>query len=353
MTDRAWRRRSSRRCRSRSWASSSSIPVVSILALGSGAGRQPRHRRGARRAGPAVRARRRLVHALAGGAVDAADRAHRVARRVRLRALRLPRPAAASAPCRSCRSCCPRWWSRRRSWHCWGRASPFGVRLDHTIFAILAAHVFYNYAVVLRIVGGVWAQIDPRLEDAARVLGASRWQAFRRVTSAAAPTRDRVGGVRRVPVHASRFGVILMLGGSQYSTLEVEIYRQTAELLDLRTAAVAVAPPDDGARRPALAVLALPAAQRDQPAPLTRGAVARRPRDARRASARRRATSAVMAVVPGPAAGRARRALARRTERLRPRELPGVVRNDPRSRRCSCRRSRRSRTRSSSRRSRH
>ena len=32
--------------------------------------------------------------------------------------------------------------------------------------------------------------------------------------------------------------MILLLGGAQFSTLEVEIYRQTAELLDLRTAAV-------------------------------------------------------------------------------------------------------------------
>jgi thiamine transport system permease protein len=119
-----------------------------------------------------------------------------------------------------------------------GSRSPFGVRLDHTIFAILAAHVFYNYAVVLRIVGGVWAQIDPRLEDAARVLGASRWQAFRRVTlPLLRPAIASAASVVFLFTFTS-FGVILILGGPQFATLEVEIYRQTAELLDLRTAAV-------------------------------------------------------------------------------------------------------------------
>jgi len=119
-----------------------------------------------------------------------------------------------------------------------GSRSPFGVRLDHTIFAILAAHVFYNYAVVLRVVGGVWAEIDPRLEDAARVLGASRWQAFRRVTlPLLRPAIASAASIVFLFTFTS-FGVILILGGAQFSTLEVEIYRETAELLDLRTAAV-------------------------------------------------------------------------------------------------------------------
>ena len=119
-----------------------------------------------------------------------------------------------------------------------GSRSPFGLRLDHTIFAIIAAHVFYNYAVVLRIVGGVWSQIDPRLEDAAQVLGASRWQAFRQVTlPLLRPAIASAASVVFLFTFTS-FGIILILGGSQFATLEVEIYRQTAELLDLRTAAV-------------------------------------------------------------------------------------------------------------------
>jgi len=119
-----------------------------------------------------------------------------------------------------------------------GSRGPFGIRLDHSIVAILIAHVFYNYAVVLRVVGGVWSQLDPRLEEAARVLGASRWTAFRKVTlPLLRPAIASAASVVFLFTFTS-FGVILILGGAQFSTLEVEIYRQTAELLNLRTAAV-------------------------------------------------------------------------------------------------------------------
>lgn len=119
-----------------------------------------------------------------------------------------------------------------------GPRGPFGLRLDHSILAIVVAHVFYNYAVVLRVVGGVWAQVDPRFEEAARVLGASRWAAFRKVTlPLLRPAIASAASIVFVFTFTS-FGVILLLGGAQFATLEVEIYRETAELLDLRTAAV-------------------------------------------------------------------------------------------------------------------
>jgi thiamine transport system permease protein len=111
------------------------------------------------------------------------------------------------------------------------------IRLEHTIWAILVAHVFYNYAVVLRIVGGVWSQIDPRLEDAARVLGATRWAAFRRVTlPLLRPAIASAASIVFLFTFTS-FGVILLLGGPRFATLEVEIYRQTAHLLNLPVAA--------------------------------------------------------------------------------------------------------------------
>ncbi|MDQ3937803.1 MAG: iron ABC transporter permease [Chloroflexota bacterium] len=115
--------------------------------------------------------------------------------------------------------------------------SPSPLRLDHTIWAILIAHVFYNYAVVLRIVGGVWSQVDPRLEEAARMLGATRWQAFRRVTlPLLRPAIASAASIVFLFTFTS-FGVILLLGGPRFATIEVEIYRQTAQLLNLRVAA--------------------------------------------------------------------------------------------------------------------
>jgi len=111
------------------------------------------------------------------------------------------------------------------------------VRLDGTVGAILIAHVFYNIAVVIRLVGGMWAHIDPRSEEAARMLGASAPRAFREVTWPL--LRPAVISAASIVFlfTVTSFGVVLLLGGPRDSTLEVEIYRQTAILLDLPTAA--------------------------------------------------------------------------------------------------------------------
>ncbi|MFI8325382.1 ABC transporter permease [Streptomyces sp. NPDC085529] len=114
----------------------------------------------------------------------------------------------------------------------------WGLRLDTSVWAILLAHVFFNYAVVVRTVGGLWAQLDPRQEEAARVLGASRWTAWRTVTLPALVPAVSAAALMVFLFTFTSFGVVQILGGDAYTTLEAEIYRQTARLLDLRTAAV-------------------------------------------------------------------------------------------------------------------
>ncbi|QHC25220.1 ABC transporter permease subunit [Streptomyces sp. GS7] len=114
----------------------------------------------------------------------------------------------------------------------------WGVRLDTSVWAILLAHVFFNYAVVVRTVGGLWSQLDPRQEEAARVLGAGRFAAWRRVTLPALAPAVAAAALMVFLFTFTSFGVVQILGGPTFSTLEVEIYRQTAEFLDLPTAAV-------------------------------------------------------------------------------------------------------------------
>ncbi|MGC5344558.1 ABC transporter permease [Streptomyces sp. DT171] len=114
----------------------------------------------------------------------------------------------------------------------------WGVRLDTTVWAILLAHVFFNYAVVVRTVGGLWSQLDPRQEEAARVLGAGRFAAWRRVTLPALAPAVAAAALMVFLFTFTSFGVVQILGGPAFSTLEVEIYRQTAQFLDLPTAAV-------------------------------------------------------------------------------------------------------------------
>lgn len=114
----------------------------------------------------------------------------------------------------------------------------FGLRLDTSVWAILLAHVFFNYAVVVRTVGGLWSQLDPRQEEAARVLGAGRLAAWRKVTLRALTPSVAAAALMVFLFTFTSFGVVQVLGGPRYATLEVEIYRQTAGLLDLPTAAV-------------------------------------------------------------------------------------------------------------------
>ncbi|GGL97438.1 iron ABC transporter permease [Streptomyces fumigatiscleroticus] len=114
----------------------------------------------------------------------------------------------------------------------------WGVRLDTTVWAILLAHVFFNYSVFVRTVGGLWAQLDPRQEEAARMLGASPWRAWRQVTLPALGPAVAAGALMVFLFTFTSFGIVQILGGPAFSTLEVEIYRQTSEIFDLSTAAV-------------------------------------------------------------------------------------------------------------------
>ncbi|MCX7792382.1 MAG: iron ABC transporter permease [Chloroflexaceae bacterium] len=116
-----------------------------------------------------------------------------------------------------------------------GLATP-PIRLSG-LQAVLLAHIFYNYTVVLRLVGGFWANLDPRLEEAAAVLGASRLRVLLRVTlPLLAPALGAAALLIFIFTFTS-FGVMVILGGPRLATLEVEIYRQTAQLLRLDVAA--------------------------------------------------------------------------------------------------------------------
>lgn len=115
---------------------------------------------------------------------------------------------------------------------------PLGfLGLDQSFPAIIAALVFFNYSVVVRTVGGMWARLDPRTAEAARTLGASPTRTFFTVTlPALGPAIASAASVVFL-FCASAFGIVLMLGGSRFGTIETEIYLQTTLFLDLRAAA--------------------------------------------------------------------------------------------------------------------
>jgi thiamine transport system permease protein len=103
---------------------------------------------------------------------------------------------------------------------------------------ILVAHAFFNVAVIVRIVGTFWANLDPRVGEAAATLGASPAQRAREIVlPLLAPGLAAAGAIVFLFSFTS-FGIVLILGGPRYATIEAEIYSQAVRLFDLRAAAV-------------------------------------------------------------------------------------------------------------------
>lgn len=111
------------------------------------------------------------------------------------------------------------------------------VELDDSVAAIVVAHVFFNYAVVVWTVGERWAHLDRRVEEAARVLGDSRWAVLRRVTLPLLAPSVLAAAVLIFLFTATSFGIVLLLGGPEHATVETAIARSVGALLDLPGAA--------------------------------------------------------------------------------------------------------------------
>lgn len=109
----------------------------------------------------------------------------------------------------------------------------FGVRLEHPLALILLAHVFYNFSVMLRIITGFWSSLSGRIREAAMVLGASPFQVFLTITLPLLKPAIFAASILVFIFCFSSFGIVLILGGPSYSTIETEIYRQAAHLFNL------------------------------------------------------------------------------------------------------------------------
>ncbi len=126
----------------------------------------------------------------------------------------------------------PRGWLNLGAMEWFGATAP-PINILNTLWAILIAHIFYNLTIVVRLVGDFWRRLDPRLAQAAQLLGASRWVVFREVTFPLLAPAILSAALLIFIFDFTSFGVVLILGGPQYSTLEVEIYRQTVNFFNL------------------------------------------------------------------------------------------------------------------------
>ena len=118
----------------------------------------------------------------------------------------------------------------------------FGVEdsLRHTLWAVLLAHVFFNFAIVARTLGSYWSHLGHAQEEAARTLGAGAWRIFFRITlPRLMPALLGVASIVYLFCFTS-FGVILILGGPRRATLDTEIWRYAIGRLEFSTAAALV-----------------------------------------------------------------------------------------------------------------
>ena len=106
-----------------------------------------------------------------------------------------------------------------------------------TAQAMIVAHVFFNLAVVVRLVGSMIAVIPHDLVGAARTLGASPARAARLVMMPLLRPALWSSAVVIFLFSFTSFGVAKLLGGPTHPTLEVEIARRATQLGDVSGAA--------------------------------------------------------------------------------------------------------------------
>ncbi len=131
----------------------------------------------------------------------------------------------------------PRGWINLTLMNSLGLSAP-PIQFVGTLGAILLAHVFYNTTIVTRVVGNTLSRLDPKLEHAARSLGANSPRAWWNVTLPLLRPSLLAASLLVFLFDFTSFGVILLLGGPRFSTLEVAIYTQALQFLNLPLAAL-------------------------------------------------------------------------------------------------------------------
>jgi thiamine transport system permease protein len=97
----------------------------------------------------------------------------------------------------------------------------------YSFWGIVFVHGFYEFPLVLQIVGEAWASLPRDTEQAARLLGAGRFRAFATGTlPSLMPALAHCAGIVFLLCFFS-FAVVMIFGGLSGSTLEVEVYRRS------------------------------------------------------------------------------------------------------------------------------
>ena len=98
------------------------------------------------------------------------------------------------------------------------------IRMPLTLATVIIGHVVFNVPLVMVIVRSRLRKLDRRLTEAARDLGASRWQAFRRVTEPLLRPAIVGAGLIAFTVSLDDFIVTFFVAGPVATTLPLKVY---------------------------------------------------------------------------------------------------------------------------------
>jgi len=102
-----------------------------------------------------------------------------------------------------------------------------------TSFALILAHVYFNFGFASRLITTRWLQIHPHLDDAARTLGASPLKLLTTITLPLLARATINAALIVFTFCFTSYGVVRVLGGPSRSTLETEIYFRAVQLGDV------------------------------------------------------------------------------------------------------------------------
>jgi thiamine transport system permease protein len=102
---------------------------------------------------------------------------------------------------------------------------------------ILVAHVFVNYSLVVRTIGGVWSTMDNETEEAAALAGAGRLRTTLQITLPQLKPAIVSAAALTFLFCSSSYGIILILGNGLVQSVETQIAAAALQYLDLNKAA--------------------------------------------------------------------------------------------------------------------
>ncbi len=106
-----------------------------------------------------------------------------------------------------------------------------------SLLGIVMGNAFYNFPLVMLIVGGALAGVNKIYLEAAKIDGASRLETFFYVEFPLIFPSVASAFLLAFIYSFTSFAVVLMIGGARYATIEVQIYMYLRTLLDFKSAA--------------------------------------------------------------------------------------------------------------------